>query len=242
MKTQIELNQALLDAVVACNYEETERLLKLGADPLGPIDEKEPEDTVLGELFSELSDFDDDEEDEEDVGLVKNFQNYLHLFYAYGMDIAASRALPRGEDYARPLWDLAHVRTEVGLNVLHTLLEHGLDYASAEDLVEHITIDMELFDGCKIEDDWWLKRSVCQLKMIMLVASYPDILNQSSYIQDCVAFEKNDKQKAILFRNWNDFDYQIDLSTCTNLPDGLRGATVRIQDKRTGKQIWERDI
>lgn len=51
MKKAFELNKALLNAVTACDYEEAERLLVAGADPLGSTDETDADEHLLGELF-----------------------------------------------------------------------------------------------------------------------------------------------------------------------------------------------
>ena len=226
MKEPFELNKVLFEAVAACNYEEAERLLNLGADPLGSTDETDADEHLLGELFCEMQD---------NEALETAFPKFLELFYAHGMDIA-SRGLPTDDgDNIHPLWMLAFCQTESGLNVLHTMLEHGLDRDSAEVLVDHILMDMEMCDGCEIEDAWWMERTICGLKMLMLTASYPNLLNQSTYIQSCIALEKNDAQMLPQFRNWNNFDYHIDLSTCTNIPHGLRDATLTIRNPKSKK-------
>lgn len=226
MKEPFELNKVLFEAVAACNYEEAERLLNLGADPLGSTDETDADEHLLGELFCEMQD---------NEALETAFPKFLELFYAHGMDIA-SRGLPTDDgDNIHPLWMLAFCQTESGLNVLHTMLEHGLDRDSAEVLVDHILMDMEMCDGCEIEDAWWMERTICGLKMLMLTASYPNLLNQSTYIQSCIALEKNDAQMLPQFRNWNNFDYHIDLSTCTNIPHGLRDATLTIRNHKSKK-------
>ena len=54
--------------------------------------------------------------------------------------------------------------------------------------------------------------------------------------------EKNDAQMLPLFRNWNDFDYHIDLSTCTNIPNGLQNATLTIRDPKSKKIVWTLSI
>lgn len=228
MKEPFELNKALFEAVAACNYDEAERLLNFGADPLGFTDETDPNEHLLGELFCRMQDNDD---------LANAFPMFLELFYAHGMDIAEHKIQEDGSSGC-PLWDLAFCQTEAGLNVLHTMLEHGLDCDSAEVLVDHILLDMEMCDGCEIEDDWWMESMVFGLKMVMLIASYPILLNQSTYIQSCIELEKNDTQKLPLFRNWNDFDYHIDISTCTNIPHGLQNATLTIQDRKNGEIVW----
>ncbi len=232
MNHQFELNKALFHAVIACNYEETEQLLRAGADPLGSTDETDADEHLLGELFCRMQDNDD---------LANAFPKFLELFYAHGMNIAEHKILEDSSSGC-PLWDLAFCQTEAGLNVLHTMLEHGLDCDSAEVLVDHILMDMEMCDGCEIEDAWWMEGTVCGLKMVMLIASYPILLNQSTYIQSCIELEKNDAQKLPLFRNWNDFDYHVDISTCTNVPYGLQNATLTIRDPKSKKTVWTLSI
>ena len=233
MEKAFELNKALFEAVAACNYEEAERLLTLGADPLGSTDETDANEHLLGELFCEIQD---------NKALEAAFPKFLELFYAHGMDIA-SRGLPTNDgNNIHPLWMLAFCQTESGLKILHTMLEHGLDRDSAEVLADHILLDMEMCDGCEIEDTWWMESFSCGLKMLMLIASYPTILNESTYLQSCVALEKNDAQMLPRFRNWNDFDYHIDLSTCTNIPHGLRDATLTIRDPKSKKTVWTLSI
>ncbi len=233
MNHQFELNKALFHAVIACNYEETEQLLRAGADPLGSTDETDPNEHLLGELFCRMQD---------NEALEAAFPKFLELFYAHGMNIA-SRGLPTNDgNNIHPLWMLAFCQTESGLNVLHTMMEHGLDRDSAEVLVDHILMDMEMCDGCEIEDAWWMESTVCGLKMVMLIASYPILLNQSTYIQSCIELEKNDAQKLPLFRNWNDFDYHVDISTCTNVPYGLQNATLTIRDPKSKKTVWTLSI
>lgn len=233
MIKQYDLNKDLFDAVVACNYEEAERQLQSGADPLGSMDENNPDDHLLGELFCEMQDSED---------LNAALPKFLELFYAHGMDIA-SRNLPTDDgDNIHPLWMLAFCQTESGLNVLHTMLEYGLDRDSAEVLIGHILLDMEMCDGCDIEDAWWKESISCGLKMLMLIASYPTILDESSYLQNCVTLKKNDAQMLPRFRKWNDFDYHIDLSTCTNIPHGLRDATLTIRDSKSKRIVWTLSI
>lgn len=223
------LNKELLDAAKRCDLIRVEELLRQGADPLGSSDANDQNEHILGELFYSSAD---------DEKVANMMPELLRLFFDHGMDIAARNILDDDENGINPLWNLAFVSTESGLKILHVLLEHGLDRLSAEILVEHIFIDMELCDGCDIEDGWWRERWSCSLKMVMLAASYPHILENSKYIAGCISLAKNDTSRLISFRNWNHFTYQIDLSTCDNIPHGLRSATVRIKDAETGKIVW----
>lgn len=38
------------------------------------------------------------------------------------------------------------------------------------------------------------------------------------------------------------FDYHIDLSTCTNIPNGLQNATLTIRDPQSPKIVWTLSI
>lgn len=71
MEKAFELNKALFEAVAACDYEEAERLLVAGADPLGSSDENEPDEHLLGELFCEMQD---------NENLEAAFPKFLELF------------------------------------------------------------------------------------------------------------------------------------------------------------------
>ena len=65
--------------------------------------------------------------------------------------------------------------------------------------------------------------------------------NYYSIIQG-IELEKNDTQMLPLFRNWNDFDYHIDLSTCTNIANGLQNATLTIRAPKSKKIVWTLSI
>lgn len=227
MKDQLELNKMLFSAVESCNFEKTEQLLKQGADPIGFIGHSD--DTVLGELFFEMG---------SNENLDAAFPDFLQLFYKYGMNIAGKfPPFDSPECYKSPLWILAFCTDEVGLRVLHTMLEKGLDCDSAEVLLAHVLSDMEMFGDQGIDDEG-LQRIVYGLKMVMLVAAYPDVLEKSANIQEWIYLAKNDARRLAYFRNWNEFDYDIDLSTCSGA-GGLMDATVIIQNKQTKEVVWK---
>ena len=97
---------------------------------------------------------------------------------------------------------------------------------------------MEICDGCEIENAYFLNATICSLKMIMLVASYQQIIEKSEYIRKCIDLENNDSANLFGFRIWDDFDYHIDISTGTNKPHGLQNATLTIKHKKTDKEVW----
>lgn len=197
MSSQYERNKKLLQASEKGDFAAVELLLQCGADPLGSADERTPDEHILGELFSEA--------DTEPV-LAEKLPQLVELFLAYGMDIGA-RNIPDDGDNVNPLWDLAFCQNETGLKTLKVLLDNGLDSKSAESLVGHILLDMEIYNGCQLEDAWWWDSTICGFKMVMLAASYPHILDKSTYIAECVELTKNRAENLEGFRVWNDFDY-----------------------------------
>lgn len=227
--TQYELNLLLFKAAEAGDLAKTENLLQAGADPLGALGEKDLSEHILGELFCRAS---------QDDTLSEILPDLVQLFYNYGMDIA-SRDIPLNDgDSINPLWALAFCRNEAGLKALKVMLDNGLDVQSAETLIAHIFADMEICDGCDIEDSRFLSSTICGLKMVMLVASYPHVTTKSKYICSCIEPEKNHSERLADFRYWNAFDYQIDISTCDNIPHGLRNATTFIIDRKTHEHVW----
>ena len=241
----LALNKQLMKACLACDFAGVEALLEQGADPLGSCtaDGHGNDELVLESLFMEAIHF-GDSEDADRMG--KALPELVRIFLAHGMDIPARQAaMDKNDDnYIRPLWDLAFCSNEVGLKTLSVFLEHGLDPSSAEDLVEHILVDIDFCYGSNGKDDRQLTDDDFQgetfddLKMVMLAASYPDVLNNSPYLQECVDLTENDPEKLIGFRNWNDFDYRIDWSVRREPPGVLIAGLLTIRDRRTGEDVW----
>ena len=142
------MNDELFEAVMNCDIQKAEELLKHGADPLGSADERDPKEHLLGELFCEM---------EDNKKMAKMMPDFLRLFYEYGMDIGARKIMSDEKNGVNPLWMLSFCNTEEGLKTLYAMLEHGLDIDSAEQFVNHILIDMEMCDGCRM-DDWSMRR------------------------------------------------------------------------------------
>lgn len=247
----LALNKQLMEACLACDFAGVEALLEQGADPLGSCtaDGHGNDELVLESLFMEAIHF-GDSEDADRMG--KALPELVRIFLAHGMDIPARQAAmdKNDENYIRPLWNLAFCSNEAGLKTLSVFLEHGLDASSAEDLVEHILVDFDHTYGRKSETEKWpgifklmeededITVNYCGLKMVMLAASYPDVLNNSPYLQECVDLTENDPEKLIGFRNWNDFDYRIDWSVRREPPGVLIAGLLTIRDRRTGEDVW----
>lgn len=161
--------QELLNAVREHRFAGVEDLLKMGADPLGSPEEKRLHEHILEEMFGAIA---------EDRRLGRRMPGLLELFFRYGMDISRCNAAENGRNDVHPLWPLAFCQSRRGWKVLKKLLDHGLDAQSAEKMVGHILLDMEICDGAETEDAFFGKSTVCALKMVMLTAAYPHVLNE----------------------------------------------------------------
>lgn len=224
--TTFEINKKLLDAVTGKEVDLTlvEELLKLGADPLGSTNEENPdEQDILNELFCEMT---------SNLALSKMLPKIIQLFVDYGLNISHNRY------NLNLLSELRFNSNENGLKALKILLDNGVHYKFVENLVKYIFSDMEMCDGCEIDNRGFLSHTIYSLKMVMCAASYPHIVENSEYIRKYVEIEKNNANNLIYFRCWNDFDYCIDISTCTNIPYGLLNATLTIRKKQTAKIVW----
>lgn len=226
---QLKLNQALLKAVKETDVERAEKLLQQGADPLGSFDQDDLDQSVLHELFIDVAW--EEEPNEKRLEL-------LRLFLNHGMDISTKNEAAEYDDSLNPVWLMAHLGNEGGIRMLKMLLDHGLDAGSVEILFNHIFLDMGLCDEYEIYDELWMEEWAYPMKMMMLVASYPHVLEASAYIRKCVEVERNNVSCLPCFRDWNRFAYEIDLSTCDRLPHGLRNAPLHIRDKKTGDTVW----
>lgn len=226
---RFELNKKLLEAAKTGDLSAVGSLLQIGADPLGPWDEMDAGAHVLGELFEEAS---------QSACLAEKLPRLVQMFLSCGMDIGKKNLPAHGGDPVDPLWSLAFCRDEHGLRTLKVLLDNALNASSAEALVEHILTDMDICGGCEVGDEGFLSDTVCALRMIMLAASYPHIIENSPYIRRCVELDGNRGELLPRFREWNGFEYHIDISTCTHIPQGLWNATLRIRDRGSREIVW----
>ncbi len=232
--TQFELNKHLLEAVVSSKIklQHIEYLLKLGADPLGSDEESDKENHIIADIFCYA---------EENEKLADCIEDVMNLFFKYDMDISSKIDEYDGENNLNPLWSLAFNSSESGLKILKSLLDHKLDTDSVEIMVEHILCDMCLWSTNLSEmESWFYEREVFSIKMIMLAASYRYIIDSSDYLRREIWYDKNnfDTEK---FRNWNDFDYHIDMSKC-NEKTGYQDSVITIVEKATGKTVWTLEL
>ena len=226
-----QLNKKLYDVLTAEQIELScaEALLKLGADPLKGWTEDDPCDCLIGELLCET-------QDNEMLG--SRFPEILELFYRYGMDLSAKSKECDNDLNMNPLWNLAFNCSENGLKNLKSLLDHGVDVNSVEMMVEHILVDMELmsFNAVKELEEWFYHHDIFSIKMIMLAASYKNIIDNSPYLKQNIGYDQN-VFDLIKFRNWDNFDYHIECSESVERPT-YSNAVITISQKGSDNSVW----
>ena len=238
----VELNKKLLDASIKdeIDYDEISSLLEQGADLLGCYDE-ELGDYVLEEILMneyDMSNWDSIDKRGKIVDLIE-------FFISKGFkpsDIEKS-----SDDGPSIMWHFHFIASENGIQILKKFLDNGLKAEALEDYINHFYTTTAMVGGYYKENDsdeikqHFDKLLSYGLKMVMLSASYPHILNESEYLRSCI--EMNDTNKdnnydLTKFRDYNNYKYELDTSTCDHLPYGLRNATVRIKDKQDKSIVW----
>lgn len=237
-----EMNQELYNAVFSeeIDLHRVEIVLSAGADPLGPLLESNDE-CVLGELFCESSIRDDIYDN--GINPVRNkLPELVKLFIEHGMKPTSIPAEHHDDENENiPMWYLAFCCSREGAEALKMLLDNALNTEALDDFISHFYIDCEMTGGSDI-DDAYLNYLTYGLKMVMLSASYPEVLEKSKYLSSCIGVaEENSGNVYDLtrFRDYEEYDYSIDISTCDNIPYGLRNATVEICEKGSNVIIWK---
>lgn len=238
----IELNKKLLDAATKeqIDYDEITSLLEQGADLLGCCDE-EFGDYVLEEII--MNDY--DKMLWENIDKKEQVVNLIEFFISKGFKPSD---IEKGtEDGSSVMWHFHFFASESGIQILKMFLDNGLKAEALEDYVDHFYTDTAMVDGyyedaemdeCK---EHYIKSLFYGLKMVMLSASYPHVLNESEYLRSCIEMDSTNKDNnydLTKFRNYNNYEYELDTSTCDYLPYGLRNATVRIREKENSNIVW----
>ena len=223
----------LFDACVAktADYELIKDLLKRGADPLRIFNEYD--DSVLDELFCEAS-------SKEFPFLDDRIPELVNLFIKYGMDINSLQDLAE-EDRVSPMWSMAFWCTPNAVKTMKLLLDNGLKVPELENFISHFITDAAMVSG-DIPGEEYHDYLLCGFKMIMLAASYDEILSESEYLRNVIGLDTingNDKEILPGFRQYDSFSYDIDKSTCTDLKFGINNATITITEKDSGKAVWK---
>ena len=225
MASNPELNQLLVDECLyeKPNYQKIEELLKSGAHPLGMVSFTNtlPYCWIVESCES------------------KELPKITELFLKYGMDISKPETAYEDCHESNPLRQFSFYSDDVEstLQTLRLLLDHGLDADSAEECWGHILFDYYNCWGY-LEDAFCYEMLYDAIRKIMLIASYPHVLQNDNALQKVIWLECNNYDLKA-FRNWNAFSFDIDSSYWGNETPQVYKSTVTIIEKATGKKVWK---
>ena len=189
----IILNQKLYSEVTAEDFsmERIEELLKQGAQPLGYMDE-EHDECVFSKMLCYASDHMSGQGIDDYNVARERLSRIVRLFLDYGM----LNHLYYDEDEKiefLPLWEMQFCCCRDAAISLKLILDAGYTGESVDDFVEHFFIDAEHVDPFDLNDNEYVYHLEWGIRMLMLIASYPDILVKDEYIRRCIHFDSNNQ-------------------------------------------------
>lgn len=217
---QIELNKKLYDECLkeTINPKVIEDLLVKGANPLGTISVKDKYKYVYNEIMFENN----------------NLYTLTQLFIKHGMKINYKDYEEDSDNNINPLWCLALVTDFNGISTLKLLLENGLEYESAEVLVDHIYTDFIFLDEAHDFDEKYEKEAFqafeIAMKMILLCSSYSNVLKKSEYIKEIICLDFNNKENLSKLKEYNSYYMKEEYNKI-----------LYFYEKTTNKLIWKLD-
>ncbi len=228
---EVELNKKLYEecSKEVVDWAVVEKLLKQGADPLGPTIEYGWD--VLEHIYGEIVG------DSQYNGSI-NLPQITQLFLQYGMNIDNPRIPYDGENSINPLWEFGFVTNENAICALKMLLDKGISVESFNEFVGHAFDDL-IYIGCgdPANDDFWNYTCVWTMKMIMLAASYDNILCKDEGLKMRIGYSYN-SYDIHCFREWNNYYYKFDTSRCEKYPEFYK-SVIRIYDVQSRKEVWK---
>lgn len=244
MPDTLALNARLLAACTTDlfhpDYALIDALLSEGAQPLGRVTDEygDPSCPYTGIVEAFLDHASDK------VCPPEPLYKMTELFLRHGMDISkpdASFYIEETGDKLHPLWLFAFESYDLLLPTLRLLLDNGLRAEDAAECWNHIAVDYtfasESFD--KTSDDTSKGESIREeVAKIMLIASYPHILDADEDLRSFIWYDYNDKNYDLTrFREWDDFVCTVDTSHCDGEPETAR-SVVTLVEKASGRAVW----
>lgn len=163
--------------------------------------------------------------------LVRLFLNYgmlNHLFY----DTEEEKEL-------LPLWKMQFCCCKDAALALKMILDEGYRGDSVDDFIEHFFLDAEHCDPFSLDDEYYLYHLEWGIRMTMLIASYPDIIENDEYVRDIIHLEENNKNLINTFRDIDRYEYSYEYSQDVHVHN-RNLALVYIKDG--DKIVWTLDI
>ena len=224
-----QLNDKLL---AACTdqfhgYELISDLLTAGAEPLGHVIDRYGDDD---NLFNAVV---------EDCWMGEEYDKLFvitQLFCQHGMDISKP-AIPYDDaNILNPVSHFTVLMDDGALPTLKYLLDRGLDIESAFSCWHHAVEYWFFVDG-SLEDERSRKQVMSDLRKILLIASYPYILESDDYLQEIVWLDQNEYDITKL-RDWTKYSIAIDDSRCGSYPHVIN-SLFTLTDIESGQVVWK---
>ncbi|MBR2870426.1 MAG: hypothetical protein IKB98_03525 [Clostridia bacterium] len=213
---EIRLNADLYNECIKekVDFNLVEYFLIAGADPLGPIDSKDMEEHLYGLIITDAL-----------FTNSVNLPQLTELFIRYGMVISKPKIAYDSFNSINPIWCFGLAPNENSLLALKILLDNGLDIDSVSEFISHITTDLLFVDKNFFPVEKEPSHYLWAMKMIFLIASYKDYLNDK-YLSDfiCVKDNNYDLEK---FREYKKFDFNFENNVA------------KIYEIETKKTIWK---
>lgn len=238
MMDEMELNRQLCAEATAPepDFEELEKLLDMGADPLAYINDYE--ECTMEEVFANSQDYKD----------ARHLPDLVSLFLRKGMKVESSK-----DDV---LHALTWVRNEYGVKALRILLDGGLSAEYAESFAEDLIGDIMQFEssyspGAHIageemmsKEGTWGASLDYAVRMVMLLSSYERVFDSSSYIRTMMCAKPDEFKEVQVFRNWDVFWCRVEFVDCSDLLDEANSdrrpwniGMVSVYSKNSGRQV-----
>lgn len=182
------------------NKERIIELLKKGANPLENMSTGKHSEEPYEEIIYEN----------------KNLDKITKILLENGMTI--NNGNYQTDDIINPLWSLALRPDSIGIKTLKILLDYKTEVDSIEVFVDHIYTDY-IFLGDREEmarqaiknNDAEVESSKTEryysiaMKMLMLCASYDYVIDNSEYLKDIIAYDRNNNKNINEFKKYNNF-------------------------------------
>ena len=140
-------------------------------------------------------------------------------------------------DETNPSWMFAFYSEANVLEVMRLLLDYGLDADSASKCWGHILSDYYHVWG-KLEDEFCYEMLYEAIRKIMLIASYPHVLQNDKDLQE-VIWLKHNTYPTEAFRDYDAFSFEIDSGNWGEETPQVYKSVVTIIEKKTGEKVWK---
>ncbi len=163
----------------------------------------------------------------------EDYYQITELFLRYGMDISKPAVPYDDDDVLSPIKNYIGVKNDCMLRTMRLLLDHGL---TAEDAAIGWGGQIEDFVNVSgsFSDKVVQTEFPYYVRMLMLIASYPHVLENDESLQEEIWFKYNQGRVDLRrFREWDWYEITVEGSA------EVRYSVIALVDKGTNEKVWE---